>query len=690
MGKYRIGIDVGGTFTDAIAVNEENGELRSAKTPTTPEDQSKGVIAALNLLDVAPREISLFIHGCTVGINAIITRSGVKIGLLCTKGFRDVLAQARNSRPADHVLNPRWQRPHEIYPLVERRYRRGVKERIGGDGKELLSLDEEQARREIRFLKNEGIESIAVCFMNAYVNPEHEERVKNLVEEEFPEAYVVTSEISPLSREFERTTTVVFDAYIGPVVRRYIEHLDKAVKDFGYKDDVMIVQMTGGVQNIGFTAKRPVFIINSGPVAGCVGTHTYGEWLNVPNIISMDIGGTSTDISMVANNELPLAGDLDIEFFMPVQMPLITVQSVGAGGGSLVSLGIAGNLCVGPESAGAVPGPACYGRGGSKPTLCDAHVAMGTLQPDYFLGGRMKLYPDKSEVALHSIAKTLGMTNKELAQAVYELANLNIAESIRSLALYRGEDLSKFALLTYGSGGAMHGCYIARELGMPEVIVPRHPGVFSAFGMSTCDLRVDYTSAPLKMLHLYSPDELDSDFAKLEGQAIADLRAQGISKKHIKTNREYYGMYTGQTWDKRVPISVGPYNASSQDAMINEFHERNLRYFGYEARELSIIVTRIVGSAIAEIPRPVKFHIPMGKATPPSDAMVARRDIYLDGKVNHGMPIYARDKLLAGNVIEGPALVVEDLSTTVLGGGSKLRIDDMGNLRIIVPSRVVA
>lgn len=683
MAKYRVGIDVGGTFTDVVAIDEESGAILSSKTPTTPEDQSKGVIEALRLTGIPARDISFLAHGFTVGINAVLTRTGAKTGLLCTAGHCDLLDVGRLYRPfGESLYDPHWVRPHQERPLVERRYVRGIRERIDYRGETLLPLNEAQTREEVEFLKREGVQSIAICFINSYIDQRHEQRVRQIVQEVFPNAYVQTSVVSPVAKEYERTMTVVIDAYVGPKVHSYLDRLEQALKQEGYEGDVLIMQIMGGSRVLQFARETPVYALSSGPVGGCLGSRVYGEWLGIPDIITLDIGGTSTDAAVIRNGNPVVVSEQEVEPTIPILLPVVEVNSIGSGGGSVIHLDRAGALRIGPESVGAKPGPACYGFGGTAPAMTDAYVVMGVLQPQFFLGGRMPLNKELAFKAIRGVADMLKMGDQELSQAAFEIANVQCANAIRNITSYRGLDTREFSLFAFGSAGPMHACYIMKELLAKEAVVPLYPGGFCAFGLIATDMRVDYSESPMKIFDAFTPEEFEERFSKLEEQGVRDLEHQGFSRDKVKTERVYYGMYYGQTWDNRVPIKAGPYNAESMSRMKEEFHQRYLETYGYQAPELPILVTTLTASSVGAIPRPRLVEIKKGRTKPPAEALLIRVDVYMDRKLNKNVPFYDRTKLLAGNVIPGPAIVVEEMATTVVGSDFTLRVDQIGDLRI--------
>ena len=686
METYRLGVDIGGTFTDAILINEETGEVSSAKASTTLKDESAGVMEAIKLVGAPLKDTRLFVHGYTVALNALLTRTGAKTGLLTTHGMRDLMDTGRMWRGfGKHLFNPHWRRPLEERPLVERRLRREIKERLAYDGSVVLPLNEDEVRGEVEFLKKEGVEAIAIMFFNSFVSQAHEQRALEIVKEVFPEVYVQTSSINPVTKEYERQVTVVTGAYTGKLSRDYLGKLGTVLKQAGFTKDVLILQITGGVQSIAAIEKEPLWALYSGPVGGCLGAQAYGKWLGVPNLIIFDVGGTSMDTSIIMDYEVSTASEKEIESGLTVMLPHIEVTSIGSGGGSVIYLDHVGAIRVGPESAGAMPGPACYGRGGVQPCLSDAFLQMGLLHPERFLGGRLILDKALAEQALQTVATPLKKSPNELADAAYELANVQMAEAIRTITVYRGIDPRDFALFAFGSAGPMQACDVAKLLSIPKVIVPTHPGGFSAFGMVTADMRVDYSIAPMKHMTAIDPDELDKWFRELEDKAVGDLRLQGIPDSEIEKTRTYHGMYYGQTWDNQVPAPAPPYDAKTLEKMAGEFHEWYLANYGYKAEELPIIITQMTATATSKLPGFELGEIPSGDKEPLSEALVDRVDVYMGHALHKDTPYFDRGKLRAGNLIEGPAVVVEDLATTVIPKGCSAEVGKKGELIITVP-----
>ncbi len=683
MSKWRVGIDVGGTFTDGMAINEATGELRSSKVLSPPAAPAVAVMEAFRQLNVPAKDIAAIHHGYTVSINAFLTRTGAKAGLLCTEGFRDLLDIGRLHRPFGAALHdPTWIRPHQARPLIERRYRRSIPGRIIWDGTERLPLDEDCIRREVEFLRKEGVESIAICFINSYLNPKHEQRAKQIVQEMWPDVYIQASDANPVAKESERTTLLAVDVYTGPLTRRYLDDLQRRLKEAGYTGNILIMQISGGVKTLEATKQFPANAIQSGPVGGVLGCQFFGNAMGISNIICLSIGGTSTDIGVIKDGKSIETSEVDLEHGINVMLPMVEVNSIGAGGGSLIQIDEVGSLRVGPESAAAKPGPACYGLGGKKPTLTDAYVLMGIVRPELFLGGRMHLDREAAERAMHTVADPLGISTLDLAMGAFDLATANIAGSIRSVTIERGLDPRDFSMFTYGAAGPLHAAQLARDLALAEVVVLTYAGNFSALGLLTPKIRVDFAESVMKLMPFLGPQGFNEVYKRLEEKAINELIRQGVARDKIKLQRWYYGMYYGQTWDNKIPAPAGEYTMETLQqikAGFDDFFEFN---FGYKAAEIPAMVTTLSVTAEGEIPAVKLPSIPKGKAKTPVDALELRGDIRFAGKNYKNTPFYDVTKLLVGNVIDGPAIIDGKISTAVVPEGMVATIDEMGNVHI--------
>ncbi|HVW47022.1 MAG TPA: hydantoinase/oxoprolinase family protein [Solirubrobacterales bacterium] len=682
MQQGRAGVDVGGTFTDAVYL-EDDGTIRRAKVLTTADDQSVGTVQALGQVVEDPTTLSSFHHGYTVGINAALTRSGAKTGLLLTAGHRDLLDHGRLWRPFDEALyDPTWQRPHEANPVVERRHRREVSERVREDGEVLVELDEAATRREVEFLRDEGVESIGISFMHGHEHPAHEARVREIVKEVMPEAYVQSSDIWPVSGEFTRAFVVALDAYTGPPVVRYLGRLEERLATEGFEVGIEVMQMNGGLRSSTTVRKMPVATLQSGPVAGLLGAQFYSrELLGRRSLVCLDIGGTSSDLGVIRDGDAEVTNDWELEHAIPLAITTLDVRSIGAGGGSLIQVDTVGSLRVGPESAGSKPGPACYGLGGTQPAMSDAYVAMGLLQPNLFLGGEMTLDRDRAHEALASVGDRIGMSVTDLAQGAWDIMNTNIAAAIRGMTINRGLDPRECSLFPYGGAGAMHAVSVARELGIPEVTVPYFPGGFSAFGMIVSRKRVEYSTAAMKPVGRLGVDGINEMIDELSERCRDDLRSQGVPEQEIRLSVAYYGMYSGQSWDSRVPLGKERLEPGDLAALEEGFHDFYDDRFGYRAPEIPIVIASVSVTGFGPPPT-VVLPEAVGEGADLAAAVVQTGTLHMDRREYTDVRYYDRGLLPVGAEIEGPAVIDDKLGTIAVNAGARARVGDAGTLHI--------
>lgn len=678
--SWWVGVDVGGTFTDVIAMDRETGETRDHKVLTTRGQLEKGVLAALEGTGIPLGHITEIVHGHTSGINAVLSRQGAQVALLATEGHRDLLDIGRMDREfGPHFYDPTWLRPHQERPVARRRHRYGVRERIGWDGQVVVPLDEAQVRAVAAEIRESGIESVAICFLNSYLNQAHEQQAARILREELPGIYVQTSEIYPVTKEHERTVTVALDAYVGPIVTTYLGRLENALETAGFGGTLWMMTMNGGVGSVAETSKAPVFQLVSGPVGGVAGAVDLARASGDRNLLSMDVGGTSTDVAAIRDATTPMTDTWAVEHGLTMTMPVVDVGSVGSGAGSIVHIDSLGTLRVGPESAGSSPGPACYGRGGERPTLTDACVVLGILQPDLFAGGALSLDVELARAALKTVADPLGMSVEELADGAYRLACSDVAGSIRSISTYRGLDLREFGLLAFGSAGPMIAHQVAREMGVDKVVVSQAPGEFSAFGLLTSDLRVSTARSPMTVLSGGGSTDWEGMFAELEQQVAASLDTQGAAHEDIAFERAIFAMYSGQTWDNRLAIEPGPIDDVRIKELIGQVHDFYQQRYGFTAEELPIIITTV--EVTGRAPRAVlpKFASHAGEGDP----LVRRTAVRLGGVTHEDTPVYRRGLLPINEPVAGPALIVEDYATTVVQVGASATQDAAGILRIV-------
>lgn len=670
---WKVGIDVGGTFTDIIAVHPGTGEVRDGKVLSTPR-QEDGVMAAIESIGLSPTELTQLVHGHTVGINAVLSRTGSRTGLLTTTGHRDLLDIGRMNREfGEHFYDPTWLRPHQVRPIVSRAHRVGVVERLAADGSVIAPLDEEAVRAAARRLAEDGVESIGVCFINAYANPQHEERAVEIIRKEIDDVYVQSSKLYPVTKEHERSTTVALDAYVGPVVTGYLDRLKARLSDAGFPGSLWIMMMNGGVATVDDAARTPVFQLVSGPVGGVAGTVAFARSSGLENLITVDVGGTSTDVASIAGTSTPLTDLWTIEHGLTLTMPLVDVGSVGSGAGSIIAYDRLGSLRVGPASAGSNPGPACYGRGGTLPTLTDACAQLGILQPDLFAGGSLELNLGLAEQSLDTIAGAAGSSVDELALSAYEIACEDIANKVRSISVYRGLDVREFTLMPFGAAGPMLANRVAQVLRLNRVVVPPNPGQFSAHGLLSSDLRVTRAESPMSMLSADFADDLETAYQRIQARIAADLSAQGVAVDDITFERAWYGMYAGQTWDNRIELTASQVTGEEVTAMCEQFHDFYQKSYGFAADELPVFLTSIEVTGV--IPREatgVRGQV----ASEKGGSLLRTAQARLPGLGLAGIEVHDRAKLSDEQSIAGPALVVEKFATTVVLPDFSARNDD--------------
>lgn len=687
-GRYSssVGIDIGGTFTDLVSFDSTSGEVSVIKTFTTPDDPSRGFMDAIDRCPVSPAEVGTFItHGSTTALNAILTRSGAKVGFISTRGHRDILDIGRAFREEGHLYDASWLRPHVARPIVPRRLRRTVRERILADGSILWPLDEDELAQVIEQFRRDDVSIIAICFLNSYVSPEHEIRAREVIARLWPEMRVeISSEIAPVPREYDRAITLALNSYVAPVVGAYLGKIGHQLKDRGYGRRLYVMQSPGGTMESEIIMRLPVSTTMSGPVAGVVGTQYLGQQLGIKNLLTFDMGGTSTDVAAITDGELAFSKRHPVEWDIYSVLPMVEINSVGQGGGSIAWIDPAGALRVGPQSASSKPGPACYGRGGREPTITDSNLLRGILQADHFVGGEIKLDIDLAREAIQSVATQLGTSALDVAQGIHDIANANMIEAIRGVTIYKGIDPRDYTLVSFGSAGGQHISAIAGELGIRNILVPRLPGAFSAFGLMCSDIKVDRSSPIVRELDTISDDELSEKFEALEEDALQTLEAQGISRDAAVMQRFIEGYYVGQTWETLSKAPAGRLDEAARTALVEEFHTTHERLWAFRADDLPIVIVNIRISAVGPVAKPALSTIEKGDGKVGASALIHRRSVWLRGEADGAteIPFYDRAQLRAGDRIEGPAAIVEKTSTTIMYQGDVCETDAHGNLHI--------
>ena len=681
----RIGIDVGGTFTDIVLIDDVSGQIHYTKVLTTHDDLAEGVIGGidkiLGMVGAGFDRINYMVHGTTIGTNALIERKGARTGLITTQGMRDVLEIGRIERPAAGLYDIFVDTP---LPLVPRYLRLDVKERVGADGQVVVPLDEESAREAVSFLKDQGVESIAVTLLFSFRNPVHEKRLQEICQSMFPEAAVsISSEIAPEFREFERTSTTVIDAYLAPVVERYIDNLEGQLRDRYGDVDLRIMQASGGSMTTEMAKYRAVNIVNSGPAGGALAAAYVGRLTGDRQVVSVDMGGTSFDVGVIDRGEPRVAPESQFEGF-PVKIPILDVQAIGAGGGSLAWIDEGGALNVGPESAGSEPGPACYGLGGERPTVTDANLVLGRLNPDYFLGGEMKLYPELAEKAIRQhVAEPLMVSLEEAAGGIIRVVNANMERAISVNSTEKGFDVREFALLPFGGAGPLHAVELAQDLDMKRVVVPPYAGTFSAVGLLVANTRYDYASTIAKNEKELTPEELLAAFKELETQGRDQLKEQNVPEDQIEIVWSVDLRYEGQSYELSTPVMRKELLTQADiKEIVDLFHDLHYRIYAYGSVDEMVEFINLRVAAIGKVLEVSLAHSGAGDG----DAEIARkgsRPVHFPTEGFIDTTIHDRALLRPGHVVSGPALVEEMASTTVLTPGVEGTVDEYGN--ILVP-----
>ena len=670
--RLQVGVDTGGTFTDLVVL--QDGALRIDKVSSTPPDFERGIVDAVRSAGIDARAIGYFAHGTTATTNAIITKRGARTGLVTTAGFRDVLELRRHNRGDLYDIG--WDPPP---PLVPRRDRLEVRERTAYDGAEVEPLDEADVARVVALAQARGWEAAAVVFLHSYAAPAHEQRMREALEAALPEAYVVASaDILPEEQEFERTATTVANAYLGPIFRGYVERLGDALQAEGFGGTVFVMHSGGGLQPAPSMARLPVRTVTSGPAAGVIAAAAIGEAAGRRNLLTIDIGGTSADIATVRDGQLGLARQSMPEFGLPIRFPAIDLVTMGAGGGSIAWIDPAGSPKVGPQSAGAVPGPAAYGRGGTDATITDANLVLGRLSAERGLAGDLHLDVGLARDAVARFGDRLGLDVEEAAAGIIRIANANMTRWLRVVTVERGLDPREFALFAFGGAGPMHAVDLALGLEIPEVLVPRHPGVTSALGLLFADVTHDVSATLVRSEGDLDGDEIERRFAELEASANTSLDADGFGAGERTVQRLADVRYAGQVKALTLPVDVGRSLAAQWPEVRARFLEEYERRFQYVTEEIGLEVSALRVQGRGHVPAPEHPRVERAEGEPP---VRERRPVWFDG-APHDTAVVAREDLRAGHRLTGP-LVVEQLdTTTVVPPGVACAVDERGNLLI--------
>jgi N-methylhydantoinase A len=676
----QIGVDIGGTFTDIVALDHE-GRLVLTKVPTTPKDLLEGIGTAvrrvLALAGAPASAVERFIHGTTVATNAVLEQKGAVTAVLATEGFEDVLELGRQKRSRMYDLDMDPETPTFVAP---RRRRIGIRERLDARGVVLTPLDEEQVRTAVTGLRREGVQAIAVCYLFSFVNPAHERRTREICHEVAPVISVsLSSEVDPTFREYERLCVTAFDAYLGPVVKRYLAGLAETLRGLGIAGVPLVMRSRGGIVSAGLAAQQPVTLFLSGPAAGVIGARFAAEGSGIRDFVSLDMGGTSNDVAVVRGGE-PLIASEGLIGTYPVRTPMVDVNTIGAGGGSIAWIDGAGGLRVGPVSAGADPGPACYGRGGEQATVTDANLLLGYLNPGRFAGGLMTLDPAAAERAVGAVAKRLGLDVIAAAAGIHRVINARMADQIRLVTIKRGYDPRHFALVVLGGAGPVHGVPLAEEMGMTEVIVPEAPGVLAAFGLLAAAIEHHHArtlQGPADGLDL---DAVNQCLAELDAAGQARMREEGVPAEAVRVAHAADMRYVGQAYELEVPITA-PLTRDAVTEAVRGFHAAHERVYGYARQHQPVEFVNFRAVHRYPLPPPV-LRPPARDRGSLDDARIGERRAYFapDGFV--ATAIYERDRLPLGARVTGPAIIEQADTTTVIPPRYAALVDDSGNLRI--------
>jgi len=645
----RIGVDVGGTFTDLILVDEETGKITVDKVPSTPDDAARGVVEGIHKLcesaGVTLAEVTNLLHGTTVATNIVLTHTGAEVGMVTTEGFRDILHIGRHKKPFNFSLQQEL--PWQSRPLVKRRHRLTVKERvIAPSGEVLVELDEDEVRERVRALREAGVQAVSVCLLHSYLNSDHERRIKEIVLEEFPEAYLsVSHEVLPLYREFERFSTVSLNAYVGPKVSSYVARFDAAMEEAGFRHGVQLMQSSGGMTTVEAATQRPVNLLMSGPVAGLLGGIWAGKMSGYEDVVTLDIGGTSADIGVAAHGQLRMRHLLDTKVGdYQAMVPMVDIDTIGAGGGSIAYVDDGGVFRVGPQSAGADPGPACYGQGGVEPTSTDAQLLLGRLRPDRgLLGGDMNLSVDLAEQAMRRLADQLGLSVRDAALGALQLQKFGMTQSIELNSVRRGYDPRDFTLVAAGGAGPLFACDIAMELEIPRVLVPPHPGIIAATGLLTTDIQHEFVATERHSLGELDMVRLQARFDELSSQAVAQLERDSVAGDRRVVRRLADCRYAGQGYEVRFDVPAGAIDDAWVQQLRESFHQAHEAEYGHRFEgNVEIINIRVVGIGRVDPPRRSELA---GGDGDPSRAVTVRREAVFDvggRSAPHTTPFYDR------------------------------------------------
>ena len=672
----KLATDIGGTFTDLVYLNEATGELGLAKASSTPPGFAKGIMDAIAKSGIDPAAVEHFVHGTTVVINALTERKGAITALVTTEGCRDVLEIGRANRPDIYNLKFRKQEP---FVPRERRYE--VIERMNYKGEIVTPLDLSSVDAVAKKIASSGAVAVAVSFLHSYANPTQEVACANRLRELLPNVLVTaSSEITQEWREYERTSSAVLNAYVRPVASAYLQALDDNLRSYGIASQLDVMKSNGGTATFGVSQELPIHMVESGPVGGVIGAAAIGKAIDSQNIITLDIGGTTAKCSLIDHGDVKITTDYRIErdphhAGYSIKVPVVDIVEIGAGGGSIAWIDDGGALKVGPKSAGAVPGPACYGQGGSEPTVTDANLIAGRINPDYFLGGEIAVSVELAKQAMEPIAVALGVSVEDAALGVIRIANANMINALKLVSVRRGYDPRDFTLMAFGGGGAMHAAALAKELHVGRVLIPQAPGHFSAWGMMMTDPMQDFIKTSLMPSNETTLPRIESNFAGMTAEARAFFERSGYDITKVKVERALDMRYHGQEHTVRVPLGGGSVDIGEANETFHSLHERAYTY--RLDSKIEIVNFHVVGSVPTPKPKLTSFAGQGGDGLPKS-----KRDVDFDEDGRQLSEIYERSNLKPGVAITGPAVIEEPAATTVIYPGQRAWIDEIGNILI--------
>ena len=673
MPQYLVGVDVGGTFTDFVAFDAVTRAVTVWKNLSTPADPTDGVLEGLGRIEQTA-DITNIRLGTTVATNTILERKGAAVSYLATRGFRDVPFIQRGNRR--HHYDITWTKPD---PLVERRHCLEVTERVDRDGKVVQALDEEHLRELARTLRAGGeIEAVAVNFLFSFLNPAHEQRTRQILSEELPGIPVsISYDVLPRWKEYERASTTIADAYLRPSVGRYLERMGERLATAGLAEKVVVIKSNGGEMTLDGAAAAPIHMAVSGPSGGVIGAKHLAQLASLKNMATIDMGGTSTDCSTVIEGTENFTTTFEVEWGLPIQIPMIDIRTIGAGGGSIAWIDKGGMLRAGPQSAGADPGPACYGKGGTAATVTDANVVLGRINPENFLGGAMSLDVGAARSAVGALGKAIGQAPEETALSIIRITNTNMVGALRAVLIERGLDPRDFTLLAFGGAGPLHCCDLMHEAGITSGLIPNHPGQFSAYGFLLTDARVDrHRTVQLTSLD-FDLARANTAMRELVASGVDELTAQGYTAD-IQVARAMEMRYLGQNYELELPLDFAEFDEVTTARMWDSFHDLHASRFGFNAPSSIIEVVNFVVTVISVTGKP-DLPVLATSTAPPTPA--SHRHVFYETR-SVDTPVFERAGLLAGQQIEGPAVIEEPASVTVIRPDQRVAVDRYGNLEI--------